>query len=51
MPKLTIRAIRYGRTDGQTDPNNRKASFLNIKNNGLDWIYNTALNLPYVCMQ
>ena len=28
MPKLTKKAIRHGRSDGQTDPNNRKASLL-----------------------
>ena len=28
MPKLTEKAIRYGRTDGRTDPNYRKASLL-----------------------
>ena len=28
MPKLTKKAIRYGRTDGRTDPNYRKASLL-----------------------
>ena len=41
MPKLTEKAIRYGRTyggtdgrtDGRTDPNYRKASLLkNLKN-------------------
>ncbi len=31
MPKLTIKSIRSGRTDGQTDPNYRKASLLTIK--------------------
>ncbi len=30
MPKLTIRAIRYGRTYGKTDPDYRTASFLKI---------------------
>ena len=37
MTKLTKKAIRYGRTDGRTDPNYRKASLLkkvtNLKNN------------------
>ena len=28
MPKLSNKAIRYGRTDGWTDPNYRKASLL-----------------------
>ena len=31
MPKLTKKAIRYGRTDGRTDPNYRKASLLKIR--------------------
>ena len=35
MPKLTEKAIRYGRTDGRTegrtDPIYRKASFLKIE--------------------
>ena len=30
MPKLTKKAIRYGGTYGQTDPNYRKASLLKI---------------------
>ena len=30
MTKLTKKAIRYGRTDGHTDPNYRKASLLKI---------------------
>ena len=30
MPKLTKRAIRYGFTDGRTDPNYRKALLLEI---------------------
>ena len=41
MPKLTKKAIRYGRTDGRTygrtDPNYRKASLLKI----LLFFYNT----------
>ena len=32
MPKLTQKAIRYGRTDGRTDPNYRKASNLESLN-------------------
>ena len=28
MPKFMKRAIRYGRMDGRTDPNYRKASLL-----------------------
>ena len=28
MPKLKKRANRYGRSDGRTDPNYRKASLL-----------------------
>ena len=46
MPKLTKKAIRYGRTDvrtygrtdGQTDPNYRKALLLKIEYD-LDWNY------------
>ena len=34
MSKLTIRVIRYGRTNGQTNPNFRKAS---IKKNPRKW--------------
>ena len=30
MPKLPKKAIRYGRTDGRTDPNYRKALLLII---------------------
>ena len=30
MPKLTIKAIRYGATDERIDPNYRKASLLKI---------------------
>ena len=30
MPKLTKRAVRYGHTDGRTDPNYRKASLLKM---------------------
>ena len=36
MPKLTKRAIRYGRTYGRTDPNYRKASLLTITDNNKD---------------
>ena len=32
MPKLTKKAILYGRTDGRADPNYRKASLLKIGN-------------------
>ena len=31
MPKLTKKAIRYGRTDGRTDPNYRKDSLLKMQ--------------------
>ena len=52
MPKLSKKIIRYGRTDGLTDPNYRKASLLKIKWSK-NWIPTNikknaySLNSPY----
>ena len=35
MSRLTKRAIRYGRTEGQTDHNYRKVTFSKIKDDNI----------------
>ena len=58
MPKLKKKAIRYGRTDGRTDPNYRKAllkkynNYLNLcvitnqESNNIFYLGIKHLNLP-----